>query len=189
MKKILTLILVVVILAIVFMIVQTMKDTTDNLKDLTKDTYKLENLQVSELKELIQIGAFNFQEDLKIEKIKGGVFFDDEILASYTCNINIGIDFADTIKGWAQKKGDSAFLKLPPVKVLNTDGKVITRSSFPIRTGTWSNEDLKQLSDSANTYFLNKAEEHFPEARKELEKNLRGILSLKYKYVEIKFEK
>lgn len=192
-NNIVTLILIVVILVIVLMITRTMKETTENfgkqLDSLTKETIRLENLQVSELEELMQIGAFNVQENVKFEKIKVGTFFDDEILASYTGNIIIGIDFKDAKEGWAQKKGDSAFLKLPPVKVLNTDGKVITRSSFPIRTGTWSNEDLMQLSDSANTYFLNKAEEHFPEARKELEKNLRGILSLKYKYVEIKFEK
>lgn len=188
MKNALTLICVIVILVIVFMIVKTMKDTTDKLDELTKDTYKLETLQVSELEELMQIGAINFQEDVKIEKIKEGVFYDDEILASYTCNINIGIDFKEAKDGWAQKKADSAFLKLPPIKILNTDGNVIIRSSFPIRTGNWSNEELQQLGDSASTIFISKAKEKFPEAQRELKEKLKDILSLKYKYVDVKFE-
>lgn len=193
MKKNITLILILAVLVIVFMIARTIKDTTENLgntlKDLTKDAYRLENLQVSELEELQQIGTCNYQEDVRFEKVKEGIFTDDEIIASYSCNVNIGIDFADTKEGWAQKKGDSVFLKLPSVKVLNTNNKVITRSSFPIRTGTWSNAELQQLSDSANTYFINKAKDHFPMAQKELEDKLRGILSLKYKYVKIEFEK
>ena len=189
MKKILTLILVIVVLGLVYMTVKTMNDGVDKLKDLTKDTYRLENLQVSELKELMQIGAYNFQDVVKIEKIKEGIFSDDEIIASYTCNINIGVDFADTVKGWAQKKGDSAFLKLPPIKILNTNNQVIIRSSFPIRTGSWSNEELKQLSDSASEIFIVQAKEMFPEAKQELEEKLEAILSMKYKYVEVKFEK
>ena len=193
MKKIITLFLVIVVLVIVLMIANTVKNTVESagglLDSLTKETIRLENLQVSELKELQQIGAFNYQDAVKFEKVKKGTFFDDEIIASYSCNVNIGIDFNDTKDGWAQKKGDSAFLKLPPIKVLNTDNKVITRSSFPIRTGDWSNAELQQLSDSANTYFINKAKQLFPDAQNDLEEKLRGILQMKYKYVEIQFEK
>ena len=193
MKKIITLFLVIVVLVIVLMIANTVKNTVESagglLDSLTKETIRLENLQVSELKELQQIGAFNYQDAVKFEKVKKGTFFDDEIIASYSCNVNIGIDFNDTKDGWAQKKGDSAFLKLPPIKVLNTDNKVITRSSFPIRTGDWSNAELQQLSDSANTYFINKAKQLFPDVQNDLEEKLRGILQMKYKYVEIQFEK
>jgi len=192
MKKYLTLLLVVVILVMVFLITRNLKgcagELGKQLEDMTKESYRLENLQISEIKQLMQIGSINFQDAIKIEKVKVGIFSDDEIIASYTCNANIGIDFADTTKGWAQKKGDSAFLKLPPIKVLNTDNKVIIRSSYPIRTGSWSNEELQQLGDSASTIFIAKAKEFFPEAKKDLKEKFKALLSMKYKYVDVKFD-
>ena len=71
MKNIITLILVVIVLVIVFMITRTVKDATENVgkivDSLTKETIRLENLQVSELSDLQQIGTVSYEDCVKFE--------------------------------------------------------------------------------------------------------------------------
>lgn len=189
MKKIITLVLIVAALLIVMLIIKELKSI--NFPSwTTKDRYDFVNLQVSEQNELKQIGSINIQEIYKIDNVRKNVLFsDDEIIGSYVSNINIGIDFVDAQDDWATKRGDSVFLKLPPIKVLNKNNWVIIKTDYPIRSGKWSNEELKQMEESANNHFLELAQRSFPKAQKELEDKFRDILSMKYKYIEIKFEK
>ncbi len=168
--------------------IDSAKKKLDSLMD---QPTKLENLQIGELKLLMQMVPLNVHDDFKIQKVKEHWYGDDKIIGSYISNTNIGIDFADTIENWAMKRGDTLFLKLPAVKVLNKDGKVIEKSNYPICSGGWTDQELKQMEDSANTYFLDKAKTEFPRAEKEIEDFMRNaaLLDLKFKEVVIEFEK
>ena len=165
--------------------IDSLAKAKEKIDSLLNQKTKLENLQFDEIKMLMQIVPINIQEPFKIQKQRGHWYGDDKILGSYISNTNIGIDFA------AMKRGDTIFLKLPAVKVLNKDGKVIGKSSYPICTGGWSDQELKQMEDSANAYFLEKAKSEFPRAEQKIEELMRNAatLGLRYKEVVIEFEK
>ena len=172
-------------------VVEWVEDAKNKVDSLLEQKTKLENLQIAEINLLMQYVPINLQESFKIYKEKEHWYGNDKIIGLYNSNTNIGIDFADTVQNWAMKRIDTVFIKLHAVKVLNKDGNVIAKSSFPICSGDWSDQELKQMEDSANTHFLETAKKEFPRAEKEIESFMRNaaLLDLKYKEVVIEFEK
>lgn len=153
-----------------------------------KEVIVLENLTYSEIDPILQLRSMQVNPSCKIDTIKEHFFSDDRIVCSYSGTINIGIDFADTLHNWATKKGDSVFIKLPNVKILNTDSWVITGRSIPIEKGKWTNEDMAEIENRANQKLCDIAKESYPEAEANARKYINEKLyAMGFKYIDITF--
>ena len=142
-----------------------------------KDSYSLENINVSELESILQIRALQVNESCIVDSIKEGVIYNDKLTRTYEGTVNIGIDFADLVQDWATKQNGRVFINCPCLKILNVNGWVITNSKTAIEDGTWTNRDIKEVDYRANEVLKKKAMQRFPEA----ENNLRSQLAAKLK--------
>ena len=182
MKKVLIAVVIVICAALVYKIL------TSSFFRPGTEVISVGYIKAGELESILQIRAIQVNETCRIDTIREGVFSDDRLICSYEGTINIGIDFADTTRNWATQDNGRITLKCPCLKILNKDGWVITGSSAPIESGSWSNQDLKNISYRANAHLKQKATKYFSDAEANIRTQLTTKLkSMGYKDVKITF--
>jgi hypothetical protein len=182
MKKVLIGAVIVICAALVYKILSF------NMFRPDTEVISIGNAKAGELEAILQIRAMQVNESCRIDTVREGTFSDDRLVCTYEGTINIGVDFADTISNWATKSNGKITLKYPCLKVINADGWVVTGSSVLTEKGSWSNQDMKELSERANVKLKEQASKHFAESEKNLRAQLTAKLNgLGYNDVEISF--
>ena len=116
------------------------------------------------------IGQWEFlsiSDEELIDTVRTGFFTDDELVRIYYGTLSIGIDLRDCSKDWISTKGDTIFVTLPEVKLLDQNfiDEASSRSFF--ETGSWSNKDRKAMYERARQRMLSRCltEENLTTAR------------------------
>ena len=116
------------------------------------------------------IGQWEFlsiSDEELIDTVRTGFFTDDELVRIYYGTLSIGIDLRDCSKDWISTEGDTIFLTLPEVKLLDQNfiDEASSRSFF--ETGSWSNKDRKAMYERARQRMLSRCltEENLNTAR------------------------
>lgn len=116
------------------------------------------------------IGQWEFlsiSDEELIDTVRTGFFTDDELVRIYYGTLSIGIDLRDCSKDWISTKGDTIFVTLPEVKLLDQNfiDEASSRSFF--ETGSWSNKDRKAMYERARQRMLSRCltEENLNTAR------------------------
>ncbi len=116
------------------------------------------------------IGQWEFlsiSDEELIDTVRTGFFTDDELVRIYYGTLRIGIDLRDCSKDWISTEGDTIFVTLPEVKLLDQNfiDEASSRSFF--ETGSWSNKDRKAMYERARQRMLSRCltEENLNTAR------------------------
>lgn len=116
------------------------------------------------------IGQWEFlsiSDEELIDTVRTGFFTDDELVRIYYGTLSIGIDLRDCSKDWISTEGDTIFITLPEVKLLDQNfiDEASSRSFF--ETGSWSNKDRKAMYERARQRMLSRCltEENLKTAR------------------------
>lgn len=116
------------------------------------------------------IGQWEFlsiSDEELIDTVRTGFFTDDELVRIYYGTLSIGIDLRDCSKDWISAEGDTIFVTLPEVKLLDQNfiDEASSRSFF--ETGSWSNKDRKAMYERARQRMLSRCltEENLNTAR------------------------
>lgn len=139
------------------------------------------------------IGQWEFlsiSDEELIDTVRTGFFTDDELVRIYYGTLSIGIDLRDCSKDWISTKGDTIFVTLPEVKLLDQNfiDEASSRSFF--ETGSWSNKDRKAMYERARQRMLSRCltEENLNtarlNAREQIGRMLRPIAEPKVIYIK-----
>lgn len=139
------------------------------------------------------IGQWEFlsiSDEELIDTVRTGFFTDDELVRIYYGTLSIGIDLRDCSKDWISTEGDTIFVTLPEVKLLDQNfiDEASSRSFF--ETGSWSNKDRKAMYERARQRMLSRCltEENLNTARlnakDQIGKMLRPIAEPKVIYIK-----
>lgn len=116
------------------------------------------------------IGQWEFlsiSDEELIDTVRTGFFTDDELVRIYYGTLSIGIDLRDCSKDWISTEGDTIFVTLPEVKLLDQNfiDEASSRSFF--ETGSWSNKERKAMYERARQRMLSRCltEENLNTAR------------------------
>ena len=79
-----------------------------------------------------------------------------KIYAIYPAQVNLGFDLSECGDDWLRVSGDTAYVKLPPVRILNEGGQFVddARKRVPIQSGKWNWSEMDALRESANREML-----------------------------------
>lgn len=79
-----------------------------------------------------------------------------KIYAIYPAQLNLGYDFSGVKYEVVSVVGDSTFVTLPPISILNEDGQYVdeARMRVPIQSGEWNYVEMNELRAKANNEML-----------------------------------
>ena len=122
---------------------------------------------VEKMRSIGQWEFLSISDEELIDTVRTGFFTDDELVRIYYGTLSIGIDLRDCSKDWISTEGDTIFVTLPEVKLLDQNfiDEASSRSFF--ETGSWSNKDRKAMYERARQRMLSRCltEENLNTAR------------------------
>jgi len=114
------------------------------------------DLTPSQIRAVEQIGEWEFlcitDEEMVDTIITHWFSRDDRLVRIYQGTLRLGIDFGDCEPHWATSKGDTAILRLPPVKLLDRNFIDEARARSFFERGEWdakAKEDLYRKAQQA----------------------------------------
>ena len=103
------------------------------------------------------IGQWEFlsvSDEELIDTIRTGFFSDDELVRIYHGTLRIGIDLRDCSSEWIAAKGDTIYVTLPEMRLLDYNFIDEANSRAFFQTGKWSNKDRKDMYERARQRMI-----------------------------------
>lgn len=179
------------IIAVVVCVVWFCNATKDSSLSFTSnDDIDVTPTIVERMRSIGQWEFLSVSDEELIDTVRTGFFSDDELVRIYYGTLSLGIDLRDCSKDWISSKGDTIFVTLPEVKLLDQNfiDEASSRSFF--ETGKWSNKDRKAMYERAKQRMLTRCltEENLNTARlnakDQIGKMLRPIAEPKDIYIK-----
>lgn len=179
------------IIAVVVCVVWFCNATKDSSLSFTSnDDIDVTPTIVERMRSIGQWEFLSVSDEELIDTVRTGFFSDDELVRIYYGTLSLGIDLRDCSKDWISSKGDTIFVTLPEVKLLDQNfiDEASSRSFF--ETGKWSNKDRKAMYERARQRMLTRCltEENLNTARlnakDQISKMLRPIAEPKVIYIK-----
>ena len=115
-------------------------DCTPNIVDRMKAIGQWEFLVVSD-------------EEL-IDTVRKGFFSDDELVRIYYGKLRLGIDLSDCSEDWIKQKGDTIYVTIPEIRLLDQNFIDEARTKSFFESGKWSNADRQAMYDRARERMI-----------------------------------
>ena len=108
----------------------------------------------------MQLRTLTLQKELLVSQYRQNPWYqgDDEIHVVYPGRIDLGFDLHRCGDDWLQVVGDTTFVHLPPVEILNAKSNYTGIADVKIEVGTWTGDDMNRLHDRANAMMLRSCE-------------------------------
>lgn len=121
----------------------------------SSDTIDLTPAQVTSIR---KIGRWEFL-SLQMEEIVDTTHSrlllpDEELVRIYRGTIRLGVDMSKLPDNWFQSRGDTAIVRLPPIRQLNARFIDEARTQTFYESGTWSGRDRERLYRRARQRML-----------------------------------
>ena len=121
----------------------------------SSDTIDLTPAQVTSIR---KIGRWEFL-SLQMEEIVDTTHSrlllpDEELVRIYRGTIRLGVDMSSLPDNWFQARGDTAIVRLPPIRQLNARFIDEARTQTFYESGTWSGRDRERLYRRARQRML-----------------------------------
>ncbi len=158
MKKTLAFVTLLVVAVVVFVLFIT------TLTDNSGITHHFSQVSIRDIAKTEQLRVLSVQKELLIgqTRITHGLFSDnvENIYVIYPSTLNLGFDLAKCDTTSIKTTGDSVRVVLPPVQILNKDGKAVDEASkrTPIEEGQWSAEEMTDLRERAEAVMVRQCE-------------------------------
>ncbi|MBO4642220.1 MAG: DUF4230 domain-containing protein [Bacteroidaceae bacterium] len=150
------------------------------------------DLTPSQIRAVEQIGEWEFlcitDEEMVDTAITHWFTPDDRLVRIYQGSLRLGIDFQDCQEHWATSKGDTAILRLPPIKLLDRNFIDEARARSFYEHGEWDAQAKEDLYRRAQRRMIDRC--LTPENIQRAEENARTQVealfrTLGYKFVRV----
>lgn len=105
-------------------------------------------LTPAEIKSIREIGEWEFlslpTEELA-DTIRKGILTDDRLVRIYYGTLRLGIDLEQASPDWITTRGDTVFVQLPPIKLLDKHFINEAQTKAFYESGTWSESAKREL--------------------------------------------
>lgn len=74
------------------------------------------------------------------------------IYVIYPAKLQLGFDLSHCKEDWLVQRGDTIYVTLPPIEILNKDYSYVDESNrqVPVQTGSWTEQEMNSLREEAN---------------------------------------
>lgn len=147
----LTVILVAVVAAVVW-VWYGVKHTSLSLA--SDDEIDCTPTMVDKMKSIGQWEFLSISDEELVDTVRTGFFSDDELVRIYYGKLSLGIDLSQCSEDWIETKGDTVYVTVPEVKLLDQNfiDEAKTKSFF--ESGKWSNADRQAMYNRAREMML-----------------------------------
>lgn len=112
------------------------------------------HLTIEQIEVLNQIIFYRHNvSNVKVERTKPGVMFDDHCVAYYSGHVDLGVDFTN-VKN--EVRGDTVILRTK-IGILNTDNKFVDSHKY-VDGNNFSDQEMKEIDAEGNQKILSEAE-------------------------------
>lgn len=89
-----------------------------------------------------------------IDTVRKGFFSDDELVRIYYGKLRLGIDLSDCSEDWIKQKGDTIYVTIPEIRLLDQNFIDEARTKSFFESGKWSNADRQAMYDRARERMI-----------------------------------
>ncbi len=118
------------------------------------------DLTPSQIRAVEQIGEWEFlcitDEEMVDTVVSHWFSRDDRLVRIYQGTLRLGIDFGDCEPHWATSKGDTAILRLPPIKLLDRNFIDEARARSFFEHGEWDAQAKEDLYRRAQQIMIDR---------------------------------
>ena len=103
------------------------------------------------------IGQWEFltvSDEELIDTVRKGFFSDDELVRIYYGKLRLGIDLSDCSEDWIKQKGDTIYVTIPEIRLLDQNFIDEARTKSFFESGKWSNADRQAMYDRARERMI-----------------------------------
>ena len=111
------------------------------------------DITVSDISKTEKLKVLTVFKEILVEQTKekpGTLFGKNEykIATVFPARLDFGFDLSKCDEDWIKESGDSVIVNLPPIEILNKDGRSIDEAQkrVPIESGEWTNAEKEDFS-------------------------------------------
>lgn len=185
---------VIIIVAIWLRNYRNNKSEGTSIANLKIEKNKQINATPEALRRIKDIGQWEFlsiEAEELVEANEMGILSHKQMAKIYTGTLRIGLDFRQLTSDWYSSKGDTAYLHLPRLRLLDTHFIDETRTKDFYTKGSWTAEDREALYKQAQRKMIGRVltPDNFYRARKNATKSIAQLFStLGFKQIYIRYE-
>lgn len=131
-----------------------------------EQTVTVGRIHITDISPTRKLKALSWYREIMVSHTKTdpGIFgySEDRICAVYPARLDLGFDLTQCDSTWYEERGDSVWVTLPPVTILNKDRWLVSDAErrIPIEQGKWTADEKKDLSTRANALMIYKCEKN-----------------------------
>lgn len=156
MRKLTDIILIAAIVLVVLFAVQRCTGAFDGVIGWFQPKTEISTVTVEDIKKIGQLKVLTVNKEFLVSQYRkrGFLISDDEIHIVYDGRIDLGFDLSECQDSCITRRGDSTFVTLPPVEILNQNEVYVGPGDVKIEDGTWTNNEMEGFKRRANAYML-----------------------------------
>ena len=156
MRKLTDIILIAAIVLVVLFAVNRCTGVFDGIFGWFSPKTEISTVTVDDIKKIGQLKVLTINKEFLVSQYRkrGFLISDDEIHIVFDGRIDLGFDLSECQDSCISRRGDSTFVTLPPVKILNQNEVYVGPGDVKIEDGTWSNDEMEAFKRRANAYML-----------------------------------
>ncbi len=156
MRKLTDTILIAAIVLVVLFAVQQCTGLFDGVFGWFRPKTEISTVTVEDIKKIGQLKVLTINKEFLVSQYRkrGFLISDDEIHIVFDGRLDLGFDLAQCQDSCITRRGDSTFVTLPPVRILNQNEVYVGPGDVKIEDGTWTNDEMEAFKQRANAYML-----------------------------------
>ena len=160
MRRLTDIILIAAIVLVVLFAVQRCTGVFDGVIGWFRPKTTISTVTVEDIRKIGQLKVLTIYKEFLVSQYRKRSFLipDDEIHIVYDGRIDLGFDLAECPDSCITRHGDSTFVTLPPVRILNQNEVYVDPGDVKIESGTWTNGEMEGFKHRANAYMLYSSE-------------------------------
>lgn len=111
----------------------------------TSDKIDLTPEQIQSIRDIGEWEFLSISDEELVDTVRRGFFSDDHLVRIYYGTLRLGIDLRTAPEGWIGMQGDTVFVQMPPIRLLDERFIDEARTQPFHQSGSWSTLDRDQL--------------------------------------------
>ena len=155
--------------------------TSSHIEIDTDDTIGLTPTQIESIEDIGEWEFLSVSDEELIDTVRKGFLHTDQLARIYYGTLRLGINMRQARPGWVRQEGDTLYVILPPVTLLDENFIDEARTKSFFESGKWTAQDREQMYKRAyrrmKAHCLTPANIQTAEdnARESFRKMLRGM--------------
>lgn len=147
--------------------------------------------QIASIKAIGEWEFLSVTSEEMADTVRRGIFTDDHLVRIYYGTLRLGINLKHVGENWIKARGDSVFVLLPPVGLLDSDFVDEARTQSFYESGHWTPADREALYQRAKQRMLATAltADNLGNARDHADAQFRQLLrAMGFSHIVIRFK-